>query len=346
MGGNMGCGVVFSRCRHRVGLGAPNAGRDHGEPRASRDVASAIVSAPPSGAAAAAARPASGDCKRCLSERVVYDIHTAEPTHEDCPVCLCSIDEDCVRTRCGHHYHRKCLDKYLRTSQHEFSGVRANRSRCPVCRRPLRASCGVEAAAASGRPLDIVAVPAAGMFCHIDRGYVFCNLGDFSRPGMLYLLTCNEDRKTPANAVMWTLDVTVRVNVYLNFRSEGHVASTGASAWLGRGGWRRNTNMRSTVSTGVPNGPYSGPVFSREFEPGRIELNGSNTWEGVYFVFVELLEPVAVPEPVSPSEATEASPVDDESLDGESPIVSGPSTSDLSGEVRPANLRPPSAAPA
>lgn len=48
--------------------------------------------------------------------------------------------------------------------------------------------------------------------------------------------------------------------------------------------------MTSTVSTGIPNGPYSGPVFSKSCPPGSIELMGSNTWEGVYFVFIKLAE--------------------------------------------------------
>jgi len=38
----------------------------------------------------------------------------------------------------------------------------------------------------------------------------------------------------------------------------------------------------------VPNGPYSGPVFSKTFAQGEVRLSGSGTWEGVYFVFIEL----------------------------------------------------------
>ena len=38
----------------------------------------------------------------------------------------------------------------------------------------------------------------------------------------------------------------------------------------------------------MPNGPYSGPVYSKRCAPGTIELMGSNTWEGTYFVFVQV----------------------------------------------------------
>merc|ERR1712118_275089 len=79
---------------------------------------------------------------------------------------------------------------------------------------------------------------------------------------------------------------------------------TGASAWLRSGGWRRNPTLRSTVSTGFPRGVYSGPVFSRTSAAGRIELMGSNTWEGVYFVFVEIQETLGTAS--SPAETPES----------------------------------------
>merc|ERR1740116_296260 len=107
---------------------------------------------------------------------------------------------------------------------------------------------------------------------------------------MVYIRTCNEDRRTHCSDVMWTIDTSVHVNVHLNFRSESHVSKTGAATWLRTEGWRRNTSLKSTFSTGIPNGPYSGPVFSKSCPPGSIELMGSNTWEGVYFVFIKLAE--------------------------------------------------------
>ena len=45
------------------------------------------------------------------------------------------------------------------------------------------------------------------------------------------------------------------------------------------------------MSTGVPNGPYEGPVYAKRFDAGEIELYGSDTWEGTYFVFIEMLSP-------------------------------------------------------
>ena len=222
------------------------------------------------------------------------------------------------------------------------------RGKCPMCRGAVHAPLPVEARAMSGRPIDVISVPDVGRPCHLDRHYVFRSLGGFNKPGMLYVITSNEDRKvlcglhpppspsslhspphtssralqTPATEVMWILETKTKVIVHINFRSDDHLAATmgrrGRDDWLSSNGWERNERMASTVSSGVPNGPYSGPVFSKvrtathapttaitppprrtpiELCPPRppqafeadatIRLMGSNTWEGTYFVFVE-----------------------------------------------------------
>ena len=102
---------------------------------------------------------------------------------------------------------------------------------------------------------------------------------------MYYVMTCNEDRGTSSDTVMWTLHTSQQVTVYLNFRSTQHVEETGATEWLSSLGWE-SSEMRSTVSTGRPNGPYSGPVYFKSCI-GDVELMGSNCSEGTYFVFLE-----------------------------------------------------------
>merc|ERR1712070_1199325 len=54
-------------------------------------------------------------------------------------------------------------------------------------------------------------------------------------------------------------------------------------------------------STGVPNGLYSGPVYSKQCTAGQIDLMGSNCKEGTYLVFVELptAAPAAAQQPAS-----------------------------------------------
>ena len=211
------------------------------------------------------------------------------PMAEDCSICLSPLAEGVIKTPCGHHFHAECLEQAFTVNRQP--GVHP---RCPLCRRPVKASMPVEARATSGRPIEVVGVPSVGSRCHIDRGYQFTSLGDFARPGMLYVWTPNEDRKTPASQVMWVVSATTPVIVRLNFRSTHHVQSTGAARWIVRDGWRLETNFKSTVSTGIPNGPYEGPVYAKRFEAGEIELYGSDTWEGTYFVFVEMLAaPVA-----------------------------------------------------
>ena len=46
---------------------------------------------------------------------------------------------------------------------------------------------------------------------------------------------------------------------------------------------------------------YSGPTYSKAFEPGVVDLNGSNTWEGTYFVFIDLQAQPA-PDAAEPSD--------------------------------------------
>jgi len=219
-------------------------------------------------------------------------IVAAEPkVAEDCVICLSALDHDVVETPCGHRFHEQCMNNYLLiTRQQQTCSRMVKTAKCPMCRQPLRQPFLVEASSNSGLCIMVTAVPHVGGECHFDRVYTFTSLGDFSRPGMLYVMTSNDDRKTPASQVMWVLEARVPVIVHLNFRSDCHVSRTGAASWLSAKGFSKNPSMRSTVSTGVPNGPYSGPVYSRRCNPGRVELMGSNTWEGVYFVFVELVD--------------------------------------------------------
>jgi hypothetical protein len=142
----------------------------------------------------------------------------------------------------------------------------------------------------SGRPIEVLPeVPKPGCKCHCDRNYRFTALGEFAhKSGMRYILTSNDDKATASSEVMWKLTLKVRAVVYLNFRSEWHVACTGN--WLESDGWSCQPDMRGTVSSGVPNGPYQGPVYAKEVDPGVMYLMGSNCGEGTYFVFVELPE--------------------------------------------------------
>eukprot|EP00929_Paragymnodinium_shiwhaense_P025353 TRINITY_DN15356_c0_g1_i1.p1 TRINITY_DN15356_c0_g1~~TRINITY_DN15356_c0_g1_i1.p1 ORF type:complete len:641 (+),score=53.85 TRINITY_DN15356_c0_g1_i1:175-2097(+) len=229
------------------------------------------------------------------------DIVVVPPTGEDCVICLVAMTgQDCVKTPCGHHFHHACLEKYLLTSRHAEQVGRRPRARCPVCRGSMRLPQAVEVSAKSGLPIEFRAVPDVGDYCHFDRSYTFESLGDFRRPGMFYVMTSNDDRKTPASAVMWVLDLHSNATVHLNFRGTRHILETGAIDWLRGAGWKQNWGLKSTVSTGFPNGPYAGPVYSKEFPPGRVELMGSNTWEGVYFVFVEVEKMLEVADPPAP----------------------------------------------
>lgn len=147
----------------------------------------------------------------------------------------------------------------------------------------------VSAQAASGRPIRVLeTMPALPFTCYIDRGYEFISLGGFAdNPNMRYVLAPNSDKATPNTQVMWRLDIRCTAVVYLNFSGERHVTDTGVADWLEEDGWQ-TSSLASTVSTGVPNGPYTGPVYYKAVQRGLLNLMGSNCWEGSYFVFVEL----------------------------------------------------------
>eukprot|EP00747_Dinoflagellata_sp_TGD_P034055 gnl/TRDRNA2_/TRDRNA2_137024_c1_seq1.p1 gnl/TRDRNA2_/TRDRNA2_137024_c1~~gnl/TRDRNA2_/TRDRNA2_137024_c1_seq1.p1 ORF type:complete len:289 (-),score=28.94 gnl/TRDRNA2_/TRDRNA2_137024_c1_seq1:131-997(-) len=157
----------------------------------------------------------------------------------------------------------------------------------------------IQVEATSGRHIQAVDCgapgperPPKGCRCHHDRDYRFVSLGDFATlPRLFYVLTSNDDKSTRPDKVMWRLDIRVSATVHINFRSERHAMQTGANTWLEAGGWQRS-QLRSTVSTGVPNGPYSGPVFSKAVEAETVDLMGSNCGEGTYFVFIELPEDI------------------------------------------------------
>lgn len=164
-------------------------------------------------------------------------LEEGEPSpDEDCPICLGSLVAGVIVTPCSHKFHSACLEKYFLTAREPG----AQKARCPLCRATCHAPLPVEVSAASHKPIEIVSMPAQGARCHFDRPYSFMSLGGFAdRPNMLYLMTSNEDRKTPRDRVMWTLQSPHTIIVHLNFRSSDHVRngercralfSTGSSA--------------------------------------------------------------------------------------------------------------------
>jgi len=59
-----------------------------------------------------------------------------------------------------------------------------------------------------------------------------------------------------------------RCTVHLNYRSREHVVNGRQEEWLAAKGFALNGSLRSSCSSGVPNGPYSGPVYSKAY-PAR-----------------------------------------------------------------------------
>jgi len=223
--------------------------------------------------------PGSRSCIRDWN-LTLEEVADYEEEEEECSICLAQLSDEVARTQCGHRFHLVCLERNFRATR---------RTTCPLCRRSLCSPLGISARAMSGRAIEVLeAVPHMGSRCHLDRDYRFLLLGDFARlHQMVYIATSNEDKRIPTSDVMWMLDTTVPVTVHLNFRSERHVLDTGVLSWIQEKGWARSS-LVGTVSTGVPDGLYWGPVYSKNFGPGSIPLMGSNCMLGTYFVFVQL----------------------------------------------------------
>ncbi|KAL3933174.1 MAG: hypothetical protein SGPRY_000399 [Prymnesium sp.] len=231
---------------------------------------------------------------------------SADPREEDCAVCLAPMTERCVRTPCGHYFHKDCLEQYSLVAREP-----GRRTRCPLCRSSLQAVLPVEASASSGRAIEVVNVPKPGEPCHIDRPYAFRSLGGFaSKPRMLYVFTSNDDRKTPHSEVMWTIRCSMPVTIHLNFRSDRHADAV-----------RHCANSYRCATSGC-----HGPVYSRSFPAGVIPLYGSNTWEGTYFVFVEMEK-----EPTSSRDSGAETSARDEQIPASSDLASASQPTDPEG---------------
>ena len=219
------------------------------------------------------------------SQNLLTEVPPDDARTDECPICLQALSSCVVATPCAHLFHRQCLELHFLASREP-----GRPAKCPLCRGSVHAPQIVEASSASGLAIGVGAVHV-GSLCHFDRAYQFTSLGGFCKPGMLYVRTSNDDRKTPAHRVMWTLQAARDVVVFLNFRSVAHTRP--CLSWLAAHGWSEvaTTEMASCVTTGFPNGPYSGPVYKRAFTAGPIDLMGSNNWEGTYLVFVQVTQP-------------------------------------------------------
>ena len=109
-----------------------------------------------------------------------------------------------------------------------------------------------------------------------------------------------DDKDTPADSVMWTLDVPVPVTVYLDFWGGDHHVNNlrVGNDWLQAetSQWVRQPDEVGTMFWTEAETP-PGPVFARTFPAGQIEIMGNGGSEcspcigvgghGTFFPFVE-----------------------------------------------------------
>ena len=154
----------------------------------------------------------------------------------------------------------------------------------------------------SGRAINVIpGIPALGDHPFTDRAYTFENMGTFAdRPNTYYVQPAQDDKDTPADSVMWTLNVPVPVTVYLDFWGGDHHVNNlrVGNDWLQAetSQWVRQPDEVGTMFWTEAETP-PGPVFARTFPAGQIEILGNGGSEcspcigvgghGTFFPFVE-----------------------------------------------------------
>ena len=150
---------------------------------------------------------------------------------------------------------------------------------------------GTTAQSASGRAINVIpGIPAVGDAPYTDRGYDFTTLSSFETMDAYYIQPANDDKNTPPNSVMWTLNVPVPVTIYIDFwGGDAHLA-TGSADWLlaTNSQWVQQTDMTGSEFTAGCCQHGLGPVFSQTFPAGPISLMGNGGGgHGAYYLFIE-----------------------------------------------------------
>ncbi len=65
--------------------------------------------------------------KKCSNYCFVHEERYKLDKPSDCSICYEALDNNDKPTKCGHWYHKKCVDKWLETN-----------TNCPICRTELR----------------------------------------------------------------------------------------------------------------------------------------------------------------------------------------------------------------
>ena len=82
---------------------------------------------------------------------------------DDCPICLEALDDNSVKTSCGHHFHRECYDDCF------IKADKRSNFKCPICRQFVYGRMTVEARSSSCRAIEVVNWPPPAWRCHMDR---------------------------------------------------------------------------------------------------------------------------------------------------------------------------------
>lgn len=67
-------------------------------------------------------------CKKCCFR--ICNNSSKQSNTDCCPICFEELQGSCYKTRCGHYYHRECLNKFV-----DFQVDHSHKVMCAICRK-------------------------------------------------------------------------------------------------------------------------------------------------------------------------------------------------------------------
>merc|ERR1719412_3270359 len=133
----------------------------------------------------------------------------------------------------------------------------------------------------SGRQVAMVPYSAlsVGSLTFFDRTYKFKDIGDYSA-NCLFMKISNNDKNTAASKTQYTISLSERSVIYLDFWGGEQHAKKGFSTWSS--GWKLSSKPSTSFDSWGP-----GVVYQKEFAAGDVILKGNDgNNHGSYYAFI------------------------------------------------------------
>merc|ERR1719412_3176299 len=133
----------------------------------------------------------------------------------------------------------------------------------------------------SGRQVAMVPYSAlsVGSLTFFDRTYKFKDIGDYSAD-CLFMKISNNDKNTAASKTQYTISLSERSVIYLDFWGGEQHAKKGFSTWSS--GWKLSSKPSTSFDSWGP-----GVVYEKVFAAGDVTLKGNDgNNHGSYYAFI------------------------------------------------------------